>query len=83
MLGLKLNHVGKSGPSSVYERLVFLGDNRGAQFTFSREIYTTGKKYGILFISATFCIFVGGVGYFCIWNTFLQQILLLEELIST
>ena len=38
----------------------------------SQHIYTTGKKYGIFFISATFCIFVGGAGYFCIWNTFLR-----------
>ena len=35
-------------------------------------LYTTGKKYGIYFISATFCIFVGGAGYFCTWNTFLR-----------
>ena len=33
-------------------------------------IYTTGKKYGIFFISATFCIFVCGAGYFYTWNTF-------------
>ena len=35
-------------------------------------IYTTGKKYEIFFISATFCIFVGCAGCFCTWNTFLR-----------
>ena len=34
--------------------------------------YTTGKKYGIFFISANFCIFVGCVRYLFMWFTFLQ-----------
>ena len=39
-------------------------------------IYTTGKKYGIFFILAIFCIFVEYAGCFCIWNNFYEQILL-------
>ena len=35
-------------------------------------IYTTGKKYGIFFISAIFCMFVERAGCFCTWNTFLR-----------
>ena len=35
-------------------------------------IYTTGKKYGIFFISTNFFIFVQCAGCFCTWNTFLR-----------
>ena len=35
-------------------------------------IYTIGKKYGIFFITAIFCIFVESEGCFCTWNTFLR-----------
>ena len=34
--------------------------------------YTTGKKYGIFFITAILCIFVECEGCFCTWNTFLR-----------
>ena len=36
------------------------------------DSYTTGKKYGIFFITAIFCIFVDCEGCFCTWNTFLR-----------
>ena len=35
-------------------------------------LYTTGKHYGISFISTIFCIFVECAGCFCTWNTFLR-----------
>ena len=35
-------------------------------------IYTTGKKYGIFFIAAIFCIFVEYEGCFCTRNKFLR-----------
>ena len=38
----------------------------------SKAAYTTGQKYGILFISEIFCIFVECAGCFCSWNTFLR-----------
>ena len=31
----------------------------------------TGKKYGIFFIKANFCIFLECEGCFCTWNTFI------------
>ena len=36
------------------------------------HIYTTGKKYGIFFISAIYFNFCGVCRCFCIWNTFLR-----------
>ena len=42
------------------------------QLAASISIYTTGKKYGIFFISTLFCIFVDCAGCFCIWNSFLR-----------
>ena len=47
------------------------------------ETYTTGKKYGIFFISAILCIFVEGAGCFCPLNAFLQADFTSGELIST
>ena len=38
----------------------------------SQWLYTTGKKYGIFFISVIFCIFVECAGCFCTRNTFLR-----------
>ena len=47
------------------------------------KIYTTGKKYGIFFISAIFLYFVGCVRYIFIWFTFLQADITFGELIHT
>ena len=44
-------------------------------------MYTTGKKYGIYFISAIFLYFVWCVGYIFIWFTFLQADITFGELI--
>ena len=49
--------------------------------TYSR--YTTGKKYGIFFISATFLILLGVQGISVLEILSYEQILFLEELIST
>ena len=46
-------------------------------------LYTTGKKYGIFFISAIFFYFMGRIGYFFIWFTFLQADIIFGELIHT
>ena len=40
--------------------------------TYDSCTYTTGKKCGIFFITAIFCIFVEYEGCFCTWNTFLR-----------
>ena len=34
--------------------------------------YTTGKNYGIFYITAIFVIFVECAGCFCTWDTFLR-----------
>ena len=48
------------------------------------ETYTTGKKYGIIFISSSFFVFLWvKQGVFVFEKNSYEQILLLGELIST
>ena len=60
-----------------------LSQATGRSMSHSDRWYITGKKYGIFFISWNILYFVGHVGHFPIWFTFLQANITLGELFHT